>query len=223
METIEEFKNSFFYGKRKDLLFKFLKNLSPDDAQDFLASVLRDLGGALDTGDIDPLVARVYEAQYRAYQPPPGGDPKWSYETAPFTPLQKPLSECRVALVTSSGHFVEGDDPKPFGIEGLSQDEAENRIADFLKDVPALSEIPVDTPRERLRVRHPGYDVRGALLDPNVTFPLDPMRKLVSDLHDTAYSFVGAASQLRLKKECIPEWVRRFMEAGVEAMVLVPV
>lgn len=223
MESVEEFKNSFFYGKRKDLLFKFLKNLSPDDAADFLERVLRELGGALDTGDLEPLASLVFETQHRAYQPAPGAAPKWAYESGPFTPLNGALSDYRVALVTSSGHFVEGDDPRPFGIDALSQSDAEDRIADFLKDAPALSEIPVETPREKLCVRHPGYDVRGAVRDPNVTFPLDAMRKLVSNLHETAYSFVGAASQLRLMKELLPEWVRRFQDAGIEAMVLVPV
>ena len=57
----------------------------------------------------------------------------WQYPSAPFTKLNRPLAESRVALFTSSGHFVDGDDPEPFGVKGMTQVEAMARIDDFLK------------------------------------------------------------------------------------------
>ena len=67
----------------------------------------------------------------------------------PFTVLEKPLSEVRLALMASSGHFVDGDDPNPFGCEKMTQEAAQQRVMDFLKAEPVLSEIPMDTPAAR--------------------------------------------------------------------------
>jgi hypothetical protein len=38
-----------------------------------------------------------------------------------------------MAVLSSSGHFIEGDDPKPFGVVDMSQEEAIDRIGDFSK------------------------------------------------------------------------------------------
>jgi hypothetical protein len=73
---------------------------------------------------------------------------------------------------------VEGDDPQPFGVTDMSQKEALMRISEFLKEEPPLSRIPIDTPREKLRVRHGGYDIRAAQLDLNTVFPLDRILEL---------------------------------------------
>ena len=130
--------------------------------------------------------------------------------------------------MSSSGHFVDGDDPKPFGVENMSQKEAEARIDDFLKVEPQLSVIPMDTPVEKLRVRHGGYDVRGSLADPNVNFPLSRLRELqdegrIGELASDAYSFMGATSQLRLLHHTAPEWVKLFQEKQIKALLLIPV
>ena len=130
--------------------------------------------------------------------------------------------------MSSSGHFVDGDDPKPFGVENMSQKEAEARIDDFLKVEPQLSVIPMDTPIEKLRVRHGGYDVRGSLADPNVNFPISRLRELqaeerIGELASDAYSFVGATAQLRLLNHTGPEWVKIFQEKRIDALLLVPV
>ncbi|MBI5714039.1 MAG: hypothetical protein HZC38_11555, partial [Chloroflexi bacterium] len=119
-------------------------------------------------------------------------------------------------------------DPKPFGVENLTQQEAEARINDFLKEEPQLSVIPMDTPEDKLRVRHGGYDVRGARADPNVNFPITRLKELqrewhLSQLHSLAYSFVGACAQLRLLNHTGPAWARLLKEQQIEAVLLVPV
>ena len=86
-------------------------------------------------------------------------------------------SASTVGLISSSGHFVEGDDPRPFGVEAMTQAEAEQRIDEFLREAPVLSEIPSDTPPEALVVRHGGYDVTSTRRDPNVAFPSDRLRE----------------------------------------------
>ena len=223
-ESFQDFKNSFSYGSRTDLNFKFLKILSDEDAAEFLQDLLWKLGDAINDGDFDRLVTHVYEGQIRAYS----GEPRWVYDKGPFTPLRKPLSKSRLALVTSSGHFVKGHDPEPFGVKNMSWEEATERIAEFLQSEPRMSNIPIDTPAERLRVRHGGYDIRGAQADPNVAFPYERLLELewdgvIGELMPVAYSFVGACAQVRLLKSTGPDWVRMLQEQRVDAVLLVPV
>lgn len=223
-ESFSEFKESFAYGSRSDLNFKFLKNLSDEDAAAFLQGLLYQLSDAFDEGDLQALYNHVLTWQTRAY----AGPSRWIYEEEPFTPLVKPLRAARLALLTSSGHFVEGDDPRPFGIENMTQAEAAARIDDFLREEPVLSVIPSDTPVSRLRVRHGGYDIRSAQSDPNVTFPLERLRELaaegeIGELAPQAYSFVGACAQTPLLKRTGPKWVGLLQAQAVDAVLLVPV
>lgn len=227
-ETFEEFKNSFSYGSRNDLLFKFLKNLSTDEASEFFRTLLVELGASFDDGNLHRLIDHVYRWQVSGYQPSDGGSGPWSYQDRPFTPLKKPLSQCRVGLLTSSGHFTEGDDPEPFGIKGMTQQQAIERIADFLKTEPQLSRFSKDTPPERLLVRHGGYDIRGAQADRNVALPVDRLRELekdgaIGELSSEIYSFVGAAAQTPLLKKVAPQWAEEFRRRKLDALILVPV
>jgi hypothetical protein len=176
-ESFSAFKNSFAYGTRSDLSFKFIKNLPEADASQFFQHLLYHLSDTFDDRDLDRVQEHVRAWQARAY----AGAGRWTYTDGPFTPLQKSLAASRVGLLTSSGHFVAGDDPAPFGIQDMSQAEAAQRIDDFLKEEPTLSAIPVDTPASNLRVRHGGYDIRSTAADPNVALPLPLLRELVAD------------------------------------------
>ncbi|WP_155306912.1 glycine/sarcosine/betaine reductase selenoprotein B family protein [Desulfosarcina widdelii] len=223
-ETFESFKNSFFYGSRSDLSFKFLSHLSDDQAAAFFQGLLSKLVDAYDDGNATPIYEHVRQGQVLSY----AQEARAVYETGPFVLMEKPLSESRLMLLTSSGHFVQGDDPEPLGIENMTQAQAEQNIMSFIKAPPTLSTIAVDTDTDRLVVRHGGYDVRGARKDPNVSFPLQRLRELAAEgrfaeLSDPAFSFVGACSQTRLKKITGPGWVRRFKEQQVDAALLVPV
>ena len=122
-ESLAEFKDSFNYGSRSDLAFKFLKRLSVEDVAAFLQQLLERLGDTIDDGAADRLTKLAYEYQVRAYTGPEG-EHSPRYEDTPFAELKRTLSEARVGLVTSSGHFVEGDDPRPFGVESMSEEEA---------------------------------------------------------------------------------------------------
>lgn len=223
-ESFLDFKNSFSYGSRNDLNFKFLKGLSAEAAADFFQQLLWKLGDAYDSDDWSPVIEHVRAGQAANY----AGPTRWAYDDGPRTPLAKPLSAAKIALITSTGHFVEGNDPKPFGVDNMTQEEAVRRIDEFLKATPVLAEIPVDTPHERLRARHPGYDVRGALSDHNVALPTDHLRALAAEgvigsLHPVAYSFVGACAQTPLIKRTAPRWVEMWKTAGIDGAVLVPV
>ncbi len=227
-DSFESFRTSFSYGTRNDLNFKFFKTMSDEDTALFLQTLLDRLGDAYDTGDVMPLIEAAYETQVAGYLPAPDAPPpKSSYDDGPFTPLDTQLNDARVGLLTTSGHFVEGDDPRPFGVEAMTQDEAMARIGEFLVETPKLSLIPMDTPTSNLRVRHGGYDIRSALKDPNVTFPIDRLRQARDDgriggLATTFFSFPGATSHGRLRQE-LPGWIERIHEEDVDVALLVPV
>ncbi len=223
-ESFKEFKDSFSYGKRGNLNFKFLAQFSEERAADFLEALLQKLGDTLNDGDWGKIVDHVIEGQSLGYSKPS----QFTYDSGPFQPLSKPVSSLKVSLLTSSGHFVDGDDPNPFGVKNMSQEEATERIKEFIKAEPELSRIPTSTPMDNLRVRHGGYDVSGAKTDHNVAFPLGPLNTLekkgvIGTLADSAYSFVGACSQVRLRDKVGPKWVSMMKEQGVEALLLVPV
>lgn len=227
-ESLAEFKDSFFYGSRSDLNVKFLADLSTDEATEFVAEMLDLIGRVLDDGDVGPLVGRFVEWQRRAYAGHLDRKAKFAYDDTPFTPLVRPLSESRVALITSSGHFVEGDDPQPFGVPAMTQAEAEARITEFLRAEPTLSRIPVDVAPERLRARHGGYPIASVLADHQVALPLGHLRAaaqhgLIGELAPDAYSFVGAASQLKLREKVAPAWAEMLHAAEVDVVLLVPV
>ncbi len=221
-ETFREFVNSFAYGSRTDLNFKFLKELAEEDAARFLQELLWKLGDTLDDGQADRLIEHVYAWQVRGYT----AKTTWAYDRAPFTPLRKPVAHSRLVLVSSSGFYVEGHDPEPLGVKDMSQGEAIRRINEFLKCTPTLTAIPKDTPRAELRVRHGGYDVRAAERDPNVVFPLDRMVELeregvIGELAHDAYTFVGATAQTQLLKHAGPEWAALLKEQEIDAALLV--
>ena len=117
IETFDEFRTSFSYGSRNDLLFKWMKAGSEEMAGEFLQELLELTGDLIDDGDTQPIVEAVIRAQSQAYS----GAGHFKYDNKPFAVLDRPVSESRVALLTTTGHFAEGDDPKPFGRDDLTQ------------------------------------------------------------------------------------------------------
>ncbi|MEX2279209.1 MAG: glycine/sarcosine/betaine reductase selenoprotein B family protein [Acidimicrobiia bacterium] len=227
LESFDEFKNSFAYGTRNDLSFKFLKKLDGEEAAEFLRLVLFEVGELFDGAAPERLIDLVYEWQVRAYQPELDEGRPWTYEDRPFAPLERSLGESTLGLVTSSGHFPSGEDPTPFGVQNMSQVEATSRIDDFLRATPELTVIPRDIPETELRVRHPGYDIRSVVRDPGVAFPRSLLVEaersgVIGRLHDEMFSFVGACAQGRIRREA-PGWVERWKAAGIDVLLLVPV
>lgn len=227
-QTFEAFSQSFFYGSRSNLDFKFLAELSEDEGKAFFTELLDALAITVDDGDGRRLAEVARRWQVHAYRPHDSKRSRFAYDDGPFTPPSKPLSRARVALVSSSGHFAQGDDPRPFGEPDLTQTEAEGRIKDFLREAPTLSAIPVDIPLDQLELRHPGYPVRSVASDPEVALPIRLLADLaaegyIGELSPTAYSFVGAASQLRLREKVAPEWAERLRNDEVDVVLLVPV
>jgi hypothetical protein len=223
-ESFDEFRTSFSYGSRNDLLFKWMKTRSEELADEFLQELLDLTGNLIDDGNTQLIVEAIVRAQSQAYS----GAGHFEYDNKPLVVLDQPVAESRVALLTTTGHFAEGDDPEPFGIEGLTQEQAVVMTGEFGKADPVLSEIPITTSRANTRVRHGGYDIRATAADRNSSLPIDRMIELadegvIGEFVNPAYSFVGLASQLRLRKEIGPAWAARAKAAGTQAAVLVPI
>ncbi|MDM8515483.1 glycine/sarcosine/betaine reductase selenoprotein B family protein [Desulfobacterales bacterium HSG16] len=223
-ETFEEFRKSFFYGARHDPNFKHIKEFSDKDGGDFFQILLQKIAAGFDSGDFSQMKDHVLEWQSKAHSEQKG----FEYEDGPFTRPEKPLSESRLSLLTSTGHFIEGQDPEPFGVKNMSQEEAVSRIMEFIKEKPALSAIPKDIPVENLRVRHGGYDIKGVQADPDVALPIRRLRELeqegiIGQLTENAYSFTGACSQKYLLKKAGPEWANLLKEQSTDVALLVPV
>ena len=147
-ETFYEFRNSFSYGSRTDLLFKFLKSGSEQQADDFLRELLHLTDDLIDDGDVTPIVEAIVRAQSGAY----AGPGNFEYDDKPFAKLEQPVSESRIALLTTTGHFVGGDDPKPYRMENLTQEQVVKMSGEFGKTDPVLSEIPITTLLDNLEV-----------------------------------------------------------------------
>lgn len=227
-ETFEEFRRSFSYGSRNDLNFKFLKSATDEEAGEFFRVLLDELGEAYDTGRIEVLIQTAIDAQAAAYAPKPDATPaKHDYDDGPFTPTAMPAAGSRVGLLTSTGHFVDGDDPRPFGVENMTQADAIDRISEFLKDTPTLSVLPSSISDDDLRVRHGGYDITSISRDRNVAFPIDRLAEAANEgriggLTDEVFSFPGATAQGRLRKE-LPGWIDVIHEQEPDVLLLVPV
>jgi len=224
-ESFSDFKNSFSYGSRSDLNFKFLKGLSDEEAGQFFQALLWKLGDAFASNDYTQVIEHVKNGQLQVYNQ---GGGRYTYDDAPFAPLEKPVSESRLMLMTSTGHFVDGDDPKPLGVENMTQQQAMEMISQFLRVAPTLTEIPTNTPTDKLQVRHGGYDIRAVQADAGVAFPLTHLNEfaakgMVGEFANPAYSFVGATAQMPLIKKTGPAWVEMLKERGVETAVLIPV
>lgn len=150
------------------------------------------------------------QEQYSALGYPPY---KWvqSETPPPWAPLRKPVSESRLGLVASGGIYLEG------------------QVAFHYKDDTSFRIVDTATPTERLRVTHFAYDLADARNDPNVVFPLDPLRKLVTEgvlgeLSPSSYTFMGGIYSSRKVRELLaPEIAQRLVEDQVDLVLLVPV
>ena len=127
----------------------------------------------------------------------------------PWTPLRKPLRECRVALI-SSGGIMYRDQPR------------------FHHEDASYRRIPKNAAREDLYVWHFGYPTTDAETDPNCVFPLERFRELeaqhvIGELCDPAFSFMGGIySARKVRDELAPRIADELKRAHADAFFLVP-
>jgi D-proline reductase (dithiol) PrdB len=137
---------------------------------------------------------------------------QWSaFETTPWTPLARPLSECRVALLSSGGVHLQ--DQPPFDTD---------------KNDLSWREIPINVHSREFRVAH--YSKNATKVeDFNTVLPLERLKELAADgviasVAPVAFTFMGRIfKRAQLQKEMAPGIVERLRALDVDAALLVPV
>lgn len=137
----------------------------------------------------------------------------------PWTPLPKPLEECRLALLTSAGIALRADEP--FDQQGERDDP-------WWGD-PTHRVVPARTQAADCEVYHLHVDATAPRKDLNVCFPLDRAAELaaegvVGSLAPSHYSIMGYLLRVgRLLDETVPKIVARLRAEEVDVVLLVPV
>jgi D-proline reductase (dithiol) PrdB len=137
-------------------------------------------------------------------------------DPVPFTPLGKPLSECRVGLVTSAGLVPPGGEPF---------DESQRGGDPSWREIPGSIDVQILTESHR----SDAFDHSGVAADRNLVFPLDRLRERLADrrigsLAETHYSFMGSLTAVgRFVRHSAPEIALRLKAQNVDAAFLVPV
>src|SRR4030042_2314247 len=108
-------------------------------------------------------------------------------EPTPFTPLAKPLSQCRFALVTTAGIHQEGKE-SPFDTE---REKREPMWGD-----PSFRRLSRDVKQEEIGACHLHTNNRDILIDVNIVLPVHRFLELESEgvigsLAPPRYSFMG--------------------------------
>ena len=152
----------------------------------------------------------LYRFFMRAY-------PVKSYSGAPPNArLQKELSRCRVALITTAGLHLQ------------EQKSYDDRI---IGGDCSYREIPntIETQALALGHRSKAFDASGAESDINLVFPLDRFRELenagkIGSLNDRHFSFMGSITKpKRLIEKTAPEVGQLLKADGVDVVFLTPV
>jgi D-proline reductase (dithiol) PrdB len=130
-----------------------------------------------------------------------------------WTVLGKPLSECSVALVSTSG--VHRKDQEPFNTFAHEGDST-------------YREIPSDTPQEELMVTHSHYNHRDADRDINCLFPVDRIKELaaegfIGEVAPMHYGLMGFVPNGQIVVETTgPQLAHLLHEQGVDIVLFSP-
>jgi D-proline reductase (dithiol) PrdB len=224
--SLKAFAASLYHAERADNYFNFLNNFSEEDLTNFVQGLLRQVGDAIDDGDTTALTRFVQQGQVAAYLPTQTVTPfRPDFPDAPFARMRKPLHEATIALFSSAGIYL--DDQEPYYPAELTYEQAIRDVRKTRERIPSLRVIPAETPEDRLRVGHIGYDIRAAQKDINVIFPLTRFRELVQErfigaLAERNYSYHGLTNIPRLVQESAPQWAQMLKDDGVDAVFLTP-
>ncbi len=136
-------------------------------------------------------------------------------EQVPFTPLRRPLSRCRVALITTGGLHL--SEQEPFD---MSDPDGE----------ASFSMLRAKLPPEQLTITHRYYDHRDADRDPQIIFPLDHLRELaergvIGEVAPRHFGFMGHIEGRHLEiltKRTAPAVAEMLKQDRVDAVILTP-
>lgn len=137
----------------------------------------------------------------------------------PWTPLSKPVSECKFALVTSGGLYVK-DEQQPFDLE---RERREPTWGD-----PTFREIPTGITPGQIGAAHLHLNTEDMEADFNIVLPIDRFRELadageIGGLASRHYSFMGYQENQQAWQDTYgPAVAQRMVEEEVDAALLTP-
>ena len=135
--------------------------------------------------------------------------------SAPWTPMGKPLAQSRLAVLTTAGLYVKGDQA-PF--------DAANIEGDW-----TFRELPGEAFTDQLAIAHDHYPHDAAEKDLNAVYPLDRLNELVEEgvigeLAQHHYSISGYCTRIDLLVEnSISQLVDSLKAQQVDAVLHIPV
>ena len=142
--------------------------------------------------------------------------PVKTHTDTPITPLNKALTDCRIALITTAGLYL--NEQKPYNERIIGGDCS-------YREIPNSLEIQSLSHGHRSMV----YDTSGAKNDVNLVFPLDRFRELEDDgkigsLNRRHFSFMGSITKPKpLINETAPEVAQKLEDDKVDVVFLTPV
>ena len=138
----------------------------------------------------------------------------------PWAPLAKPLSECRVALLSTAGISMKGDTPFDMEFERRNPTRGDSSFRSLRSDATS----------ETIHANHLHIDTGYIERDLNVALPLDRLRELalegvvgsVADTHFSIMGFQGSDSS-HLENETAPAIAEIMKSEEVDLALLTPV
>jgi hypothetical protein len=137
----------------------------------------------------------------------------------PWTPLAKPVSEARFALVTTAGIYVKGLEP-PF--------DAEREQREPMWGDPTFRRIHRDVRQDQIGGSHLHINNRDLLADVNTVLPVQRFAELeaegvIGSLAPTSYSFMGyQPNTTEWRQRYGPEVAGLMKDEAVDAVLLAP-
>ncbi|HYH09544.1 MAG TPA: glycine/sarcosine/betaine reductase selenoprotein B family protein [Thermoanaerobaculia bacterium] len=153
-----------------------------------------------------PLATRLFVKAYRWRRVDP----------VPWASLRRPLREAKIALVSTAGLVLPGQEPFDDDLKG----------GDW-----SFREVPSDADVHTMRDTHRSgsFDHSGVQADPNLAFPLDRLRELVAEgtigsVNQRHFSMMGSITlPQRLCEESAPAVASMLEADGVDAVLLIPI
>ncbi len=137
------------------------------------------------------------------------------FSDSPWTQLDRDISRCRLALITTGGVHLRSQ--KPFNMQDPAGD-------------PSFREIPADALPEDLTITHNYYDHTDADNDVNIVLPIERVQDLkkfgeIGDINARHFSFMGHIKQHHidtLVNNTAPKVAEALRLDGVDIAILTP-
>jgi D-proline reductase (dithiol) PrdB len=143
-----------------------------------------------------------------------------SHLPIPWTPFAKPLSEAKVALLSTAG--ISMTDDEPFDMEFERQHPT--------RGDSSFRRLRADATSDQIEANHLHIDTSYIERDLNVALPLDRLRELVTEGHvgslaPTHYSIMGfqGSDSSQLENESAPAIAEIIKNEEVDLVLLAPV